>query len=82
MSPIDGIKARLASIPPLRAYQAGGTIERIIKHDMPALINVAEWAQALLEHQDRFGGPGESRFVHEDAVGLQESLAQLGTKSE
>ena len=46
---VQGIKARHGSITPLRAYQAGGAIERLITEDMPLLIKVVEAAQQLMD---------------------------------
>lgn len=77
MSRIDGIKSRLGSIAPLRAYQAGGAIERIIKHDMPALIKIAEAAQTMLKYWDDI-----YEIKIEDADRLRVALEALGTKGE
>jgi hypothetical protein len=49
-SGLENIKQRVAMISPIRAFQAGGAVERIIKHDAPALIRVAEIAAALGSH--------------------------------
>ncbi len=51
MNGLAGIKARLGSIAPIRAYTAGGAIERIIKHDMPKLIAAVEAAQSVLSEE-------------------------------
>lgn len=39
---LDAIKARLGAIPPLKIYQMGRGVERLLTEDMPLLIKLAE----------------------------------------
>ncbi len=69
MTGLDSVKERLSLVSPLQAYQAGGRIERLIKHDMRALIQVASLASSYVEEPSL-----------QNLTNLEIALKDLGSK--